>query len=143
MTNRISWATCLVLSLAIGVYVYADVESYKEFRAVPAEVITGATGADSTTATTVIAGRARNSNSNTTVAVSVDFSGAAADTLVVSCLLFQEGTFLGLQTATATAGAYVDAAGDNLSPLLFFDLGGASQYEIRHAVPSAGNVDLR
>jgi len=107
-------AVCVaVLTAAVA---FADADSYEGLRSTPSELITGATAADSTTATTVITDRMRSSNSNTTVAVSVDFSG--------------------------TAGAYVDAAGDNVAPLLYFDLSGATTYEIRHAAPSVGNVDL-
>jgi len=126
----------------------ADSEAYLPLKIAPSEVITDATGADSTTATTKIASRAKATVDNPTAAVSVDFSGSAGDTVVVSCLLYQSTdygttlTFIGLSTATATAGAYVDAAGDNIAPLLFFDLSGATHYEIRHAAPSAGNVDL-
>ena len=123
-------------------------DAYKSLQAAPTERIADASGADNTTATTVIADRAVEAGKNTTVAVSVDFSGAAADTLAVSCLLYYgtgDGTltFLGLHTSTATAGAYVDAAGANIAPILFFDLAGATHYEIRHAAPSAGNVDLK
>lgn len=135
-------AACALVALCCAPFALAEVDSYRELKSAPSEVIANATAADSITATTVITDRMRSSNSNTTVAVSVDFSGTAGDTVVVSCLLFQDGTFIGVQTATATAGSYVDAAGDNVAPLLFFDLGGASTYEIRHAAPSVGNVDL-
>lgn len=131
--------------VAIGAVAWASPaqqESYKSLPARPAEQITGATGADSTTATTQIADRAQECRGNPTVAVQVDFSGAAADTCVVSVLLYHQTTFLGLTTATATAGAFLDAAGDNFAPLLFFETAGATHYEVRHATPSAGNVDL-
>lgn len=131
----------ILTTAAVAWAVPASQESYKQIAA-PSELITGATGAESTTATTPITGRALATKGNPTVAVSVDFSGSSGDTCVVSCLLYHQTTFIGLSTATATAGTYVDAAGDNIAPLLFFDTSGATHYEIRHAAPSAGNVDL-
>ncbi len=134
--------------LALPVLALPDSESYTQLSAIPTEGITGATVADSTTATTKISNRAFDPQGNPTVAVSVDFSGSSGDTCVISCLLYAsiDGgstlTFLGLQTATATAGSYVDAAGDNIAPLLFFDTGAATHAEIRNAAPSVGNVDI-
>jgi len=146
-THRVILAYALLAILAAGV-AWAGAESYETLTAAPSESITGATGADSTTATTVISDRPVATRGNTTVAVSVDFSGSAADTCVVSCLLFHKTpagvyTFLGVQTGTATAGAYVDAAGDNIAPIVTYTLASATHFEIRHAAPSTGNVDLR
>ena len=146
MSKRVgmAWGVAVLLGMAgFCVAALAEVESYKELKGTaPADIIVNATGADSTTATTVIANRMRASNSNPTVMVSCALSGSAADTVVVSCLLFRGGTFIGLQTATATAGSYVNGDGDNICPLLFFDTGGADTYEIRHAAPSAGALNV-
>lgn len=131
----------VLLAAAVAWAVPASQESYRKLTKTPSEGITGQAGAGSTTATTP--GTLVDTQGNPTVAVSVDFSGAASDTCVVSCLLFQGSTFIGLTTQTATAGAYVDAAGDNFSPLVFFDTAGATHYEVRAATPSAGNVDIR
>jgi len=87
----------------------ADVESYRELISVPDENVAYVTSAESTLVGTAITDRAKASNSNTTVALAVRFSGAASDTVVASCLLYKGTTFLGLSTATATAGSYVDA----------------------------------
>ena len=115
----------------------------------PVEQIAGVASADALTIDTPIANRRQITAGNTTVCVQVDFSGASGDTLVVTFIPYHVSTsstvtrMPGLQTATATAGTYTDAAGDNVAPALFFEIpSGATDYEIRHAQPSAGNVDL-
>jgi len=141
--------TVLAACLSVGLLAGAEVEHYNALTAAPAEIVTDATGADSTDTSTTITDRRLPVKSNPTVAVGVDFSGSATDTVVVSCILWHEvgGVYTvlpGVQTATATAGAYLDAAGgDNVAnSILFFDTAGATHYEIRHAAPSAGNVDI-
>lgn len=145
----IAFLAAFCLTVVAGVAMAArQQEEYKKLASTLTEGITGATGADSTTATTAITDRAIATKGNPTVAVSVDFSGDPGDTLEVSCLLYvsTDGgstlSFIGIQTTTVTAGDYVDAAGDNIAPLALFDTGGATHVEVRHAAPSAGNVDL-
>lgn len=123
-------------------------DGYRTMRLVTAQKITDATAAESLDGSTLIPGRAQETKGNPTVIVNVDFSGAAADTVVVYCLLYNKDAAGALewtrayQKLTATAGDILDAAGDNAAPSLYFDTSSVSHYEIRHDLPSAGNVDL-
>ena len=142
----------IIVALAATVVVAATVhDAYPaiETTDLPTQQISGATTADALTVDTALSGRRQRTGGNTTVCVEVDFSGAAADTCVVSFIPWHvsgadAATRLpGIQTVTATAGTFTDAAGDNVAPAIFFEIpSGANYYEIRHAAPSAGNVDL-
>ena len=106
--KEIYFAVAAFLALIVLVYA-AGAENYLPLKAIPVEQITGATLADSTVATTAILNRADRAENNPTVAVSVDFSGAASDTVVVSCLLYASTdngstlSFIGIQTSTGFA----------------------------------------
>jgi len=132
----------LVAFLGFGLAL-AEVESYRELKSAPSEVIVDAAAGDSLVATTLLTSRIKSANSNTTVAVRVDFSGSAGDTVVVYCLLYQGTTFLGCYQSTVTAGNVTVSGGDNVGTnLALFDLSGADAYEVRHSTPSSGTIDL-
>lgn len=226
----------LVILTALATFAFGATEAYLALVALPSEEVTAGASASSIDLSSAITDRAKPVIDNPTVVASVKFSGAAADTCVVTCVLYfssDGGTTLqtlGLQTSTATAGTYVDApaatqvtaaggrtitynentpaadsvvassgsfitdnfqagmtlvivgstsndgsytlatvtaltltliAADDLAdegpinatdtldangyfyaPLVFFDLAGATHYEIRHAAPSSGNIDI-
>lgn len=152
MTNSKRIVAMLLLLLVPAVLVWADQESYREIRAnasPPSEQITGATSGDDTTLTTPIADRRQPCASNTTVCAQADLSGSAGDTVALTFVPYHvnsSGTVVlvpGVQTVTVTAGDYIDAAADNICPAAFFEIpSGCNFYEIRHATPSAGNVDI-
>ncbi len=162
MTYRIRFWSLLALLAALFVstlwiFLPAEVlaapppqreDGYRTMRTVIAEQITGATLAESTDGSTLITDRALQTFGNPTVIVSVDFDAGAATTVVVYCLLYAKDSSGDLewtrvaQELTATAGTITDAAGDVAAPPLYFDTSGVSHYEIRHALPSSGGVDL-
>ena len=145
----------LALILLAGAVAWAGVnhDGYPRIKrnaTPPSEQLTGKTLTDSLAFDTPITGRMQATVGNTTVCVQADLSGAAADTVLVYFVPFftnSAGTITrlpGLQSATATAGAGTDAASDSVCNALFFEIpSGATHYEIRHAAPSAGNVDLK
>ncbi len=67
------------------------------------------------------------------------FRIASVTALVITINASDDFANEGPISATTT----VDATGDQTCNLLFLDTAGAVSYEIRHAAPSAGNVDLR
>ena len=145
--KKIHLVIASVVIAAICAAVYGDAESYKELRTTPTQSVDNGVSAESTDASTIIASRAQRVNGNPSIAVSADFTGAAGDTAVITCILYRgiHSTALvpiGVQTSTATAGAYVDSDGDSIAPTLFFESAGANAFEIRHAAPSTGSLDL-
>lgn len=139
---------CLPLVVLAGI----DMETYREIPTngtLPSENVTGATSAAALTVDTPSATYRGTVAGNTTVCVQADLSGSAGDTVAITFIPYHfdgSSTYTrlpGLQTVTVTAGAFTDAAGDNICPAAFFEVpAGATHYEIRHAAPSAGNVDL-
>lgn len=118
-------------------------EHYSELTGSVSELVTDASSAESVDASATLANRSKPTHGCVTVAVNTEFSTAAA-TVVVYCILRdKDGTLLGVQQATATAGAQrTAAAGDYIGGTLAFDTFGAPLYEIRHAAVSAGTVDI-
>lgn len=160
MPRKMKWTKALLIAMLLLVPFAAlagvSIDAYRQLpktfpagESLPTEQITGATAADALTFDTPIANRAQAAKSNQTVVCEVDFSGAAADTVVVYFVPYHidassvVSRLPGLQVVTATAGPGTDAALDNIAPAIFFEVpAGCTHYEIRHGLPSAGNVDL-
>ncbi len=83
----------------------------------------------------------------TTIFVQCRMSNAAA-TVAVTCILHNKTPVVcgvaapGTQTATATSYRDAVGSGDYWTQILIFDAGSADSYEVRHAAPSAGSVDV-
>ncbi len=129
-------------------------EGYRTIRTAPVFIWEDEAGADSVDVSTpsAVALRApKPTNGNPTVAVDVEFSGAANDNVVITVILWhlavddsdvQTFTRMGIQRATATATTdRHGAAGDFVARTLYFDSSSATHYEVRHAAPSAGTCD--
>lgn len=138
----------LVFLAGVGVYAAPDsVETYEPLQSAPYAFATDATTASSSLdfSTPLNQSTLRQTKGNPTIFVSGDLSGTAGDTVVIHCVLYRRtGTnaysWLGTHTSTATAGAGLNGT-DNAFPILFFDASSATHYEIRHAAPSAGQLD--
>jgi len=76
-----------------------------------------------------------------TLNVSAHFSVASA-TVEILVGLFKSTTFIGFRKATLTAESDIKSGAKFISPVEFFDLGGADGYEIRMRAPSSGNASL-
>lgn len=142
-------SAALVVAFALVAWASPDaIERYEGLQAVPAEIIVNDTGDTLTIGTTPDAGRYIAVNGNPNAYARVDFSGAAADTVIVYCNLWMKlgrttWTYLGTYQLTVTAGAVVDANGDNVgTDIAIFDTSAATYVEFRIAAPSAGNADV-
>jgi hypothetical protein len=153
--NKRRFVFMLVMLALIPVVAWAGVnlDGYGQLTPVdtpPTAQVSAQSGADAVTVDTPISNRRQITAGNTTVCVEPSLSGSSGDTVVVSFIPYHvddTGAVItrmpGLQTATATAGTFTNAAGDNVAPALFFEVpSGCTHYEIRHAAPSAGNVTL-
>lgn len=150
--GHIVFAAALLLLLPVIVLAGVALDGFKPLAknsTLPTQQITGATLTDALTFDTPIANRRQVTAGNTTVCVEADLSGSAGDTVVIFFIPYHfDGVSTvtrlpGMQTATATAGTGTDAALDSVAPAVFFEIpSGATDYEIRHAAPSAGNVDI-
>lgn len=151
------------LALIIAPFAFAESESYREPTVAFSDYRAAVSSADSVgLASPVTSGTVTRStvtgtstvkvvSGNPTVAVSGRFSGAAGDTVVVACILYNWGdagalgTAISVKEQTLTATAWresLEADARFYSQTVYFDLGGATHYEIRCEAPSAGNVDL-
>ncbi len=140
--------TAVLLVLAVVVFTAAtNSEGYNTLLAAPTELTVNNAGDSLIIGATPLANREVRTRGNPIVYVRVDFSGAAADTLIVYCNFWLKSgatwTYLGTAQATVTAGAVVDATGDNVGQsLALFDTGAANYVEVRGPAASAGTFDL-
>jgi hypothetical protein len=147
MKNRYLAAFLAAITVAGLAWAGGTSELYNGLTAAPSELVTNGSGDSLTIGTTPLAGRSLAVKSNPVCFARVDFSGAAADTVILYCnLWFKKGstwTYLGSHQATVTAGAVVDATGDNVGTgVAFFDTSAANYVELRIAAPSAGTADV-
>ena len=139
----------LVLLLGSVAWAGANWEAYKGLKTAPTEQVSAEASGDAVTADTPITAHRQATRGNTTVCVEATLSGSAGDTVAITFIPYHiagDGTVTrlpGLQTTTATAGAYTATDSDNICPGVFFEIpSGATHYEVRKAAPSAGNVSM-
>lgn len=123
-------------------------DAYAALQAAPSQIISAAAAADS-----LVIGASPNLrrtlkvDNNPMLYARTAFSGSAADTVILYCNLWikiaETWTYLGTHQDTVTAGAVVDANGDNVGQALsIFDTSCATYVELAVGLPSAGNVDV-